>query len=90
MSYINTENKENWEADLASTKAQIIAIDVALAGAAIGGILSYSFDSGTGRQSETFNSPLELIKVRKSLSATRDLLIRKLNGTAIVRMQYSR
>jgi hypothetical protein len=90
MSYITTENKEKWTADLAAIISQIAAIDAAMITAATSGTKSYSFDSGTGRQQETFNSPLELVATRQKLAATRDLLQRKLNGIAISRMQLRR
>ncbi len=90
MSYITTENQAKWTADLAAIISQIAAIDAAMLTAATGGTKSYSFDSGTGRQQEAFSSPLELISARQKLAATRDLLQRKLNGTAIVREQFRR
>lgn len=87
MSYITTENKTDWTADLAAIVAQITALDVAILSAVAKGTRSYIFDAGKGRQQETFESPLLMIKSRKDLTATRELLKRKLNGTAIVRSQ---
>ena len=91
MSCITTENKTKWTADLARTIAIIDAIDAAfLAAADKATVSSYIFDSGTGRQSENFRSPLELIDALRRLEAKRDKLQRFLNGTAVTRMQLRR
>ena len=90
MSCITTENKAKWTADLAAIIAQLAAIDATMLTVATSGTRSYSFDSGTGRQQETFSSPLELFTLRRQLAATRDKLQRLLNGTAVSRMQLRR
>ena len=91
MATITTDRKTDLDSDLAATLAHIAAIDAALAtGATLSGTKSYAFDSGTGMQRETFNSPMELIETRKNLVATRDYLRRALNGTTIQRQQLRR
>lgn len=91
MSCITTENKTKWTADLARTILMIAAIDAAFLDAADKAtVSSYSFDSGTGRQQESFRSPLELIDALRRLEAKRDKLQRFLNGTAVTRMQLRR
>jgi hypothetical protein len=71
------------KSDLAAARAHITAIDAALAGPMLKGTKSYSFDSATGRQQETFSSALELIKTRQGVAATRDRLQRSLDGLSI-------
>lgn len=91
MTCIISEDRIDWEADLAATRAQITAINATLANAsALSGTSEYSFDSGTGRQSEKFSSPQELIQTLHLLIARRELLKRKLRGTDIVRSQVRR
>jgi hypothetical protein len=85
MPCITSENKADWTADLVSVRAQITAINLTLAGSsALSGVSEYTFDSGTGRQTEKFNSPQELIKTLELLIARREYLKRKLNGTDIL------
>lgn len=88
MSYITTQNQTDWTADLAAVNAQIAALDAATLEAVSKGTRSYIFDAGKGRQQETFESPLLMIESRAKLTATRELLKRKLNGRAIVRSQH--
>ena len=90
MSFITSENLTDWTADLAAINAQIAALDAATLDAVARGTRSYNFDAGKGRQQETFESPLLMIKSRANLTATRELLKRKLNGTAISRSQLRR
>lgn len=91
MSYITSQRKADLESDLTATLLHIAAIDTAMTSAgSTAAVKSYSFDSGTGRQQETFTSFIELAKTRKSLAASRDLIRRLLGGTAIVRSQLRR
>lgn len=91
MGCITSERKTTVQADLVAVIAQIAAIDSAMSG---GGVLSgtkkYDFDSGSGRTSELFSSPLEMITARQRLAATRDRLERELNGNSIIRIQVRR
>jgi len=90
MSCITAERKSTLESDLVAIKLQITAIDTAMAGASLSGTKSYSFDSGTGRASEVFNSPMELIDSRRRLAATRDRIQRELDGQSLLRTQVRR
>lgn len=90
MTCITSDQKTQIEADLAATIAHIAAIDAALSSGALSETKSYKFDSGSGSQQETFNSPLELITLRKSLVATRNLYQRQLRGTNIITQQTRR
>jgi len=90
MTCITATRKTDLEADLTAVLANIIAIDSAIASFSLAGTKSYSFDSGTGRAQEVFNNPMEMIKVRDSLTARRDYLRRALNGTSIIRQQARR
>lgn len=91
MSYITSQRKEDLESDLTSVLLQIIAIDTAMSEATEkAATISYSFDSGTGRQQEVLRDPLKIFELRKSLVARRDLIRRLLGGTAIVRSQLRR
>ncbi len=90
MAQITSDRETDLEGDLAAVLAHIIAIDAALATAATSGTKQYSFDSGTGRQQETFNSPLELIGTRRNLVANRDYLRRALIGRTIMTQQLRR
>lgn len=86
MTCINSEDLTRWQADLAATEAQIAAIDIAILSGPLNsnGVKEYTFDSGTGRQTEKFNSPQELFTLRKTLMNTRDLLVRKIRGTNLM------
>jgi len=90
MTCITSERKTDLDNDLAAVLANITAIDTAIASFSLGGTKSYSFDSGTGRSQEVFNNPMEMIKTRDSLIATRNYLRRALNGTSILRQQARR
>lgn len=90
MTCLTTDKKIDLEADLVSVLANITMIDTAISNIALSGTRSYTFDSGTGRAQEVFNSPLEMINVRKNLVATRDYLRRALNGTTLLRQQTRR
>lgn len=90
MSYINSTRKSDLESDLAAILAHIAAIDAAMATGATSGTISYSFDSGTGRQQEVFTSPLILVKTRAGLVATRDKIRRELAGRSIMTQQARR
>ncbi len=78
------------QGDLSAARAHIAAIDAALAGPMLNGTKSYSFDSATGRQQETFSDPLELIQTRKGVAATRDRLQRSLDGLSIFTTRLKR
>ena len=75
MAYITPQRKADVESDLAATLAFIAWLDSNITNASTTGrsvgTKRYDLDSGTGRQSETFNSPMELIDARK----TKDLNI---------------
>lgn len=90
MACITTDRKTTVEADLVAIIAQIAAIDTAMTGPAVSGTRSYSWDSGTGRASEVFSSPLELFDTRRKLAATRDRLQRELGGQSFLRTQVRR
>jgi len=90
MACITSQRKTDLESDLDAVLANITAIDAAILAFSLSGTKSYSFDSGTGRAQEVFNNPMEMIKVRSNLTATRDLLRRQLNGTSIMRQQARR
>lgn len=88
MSYITTQNETNWTADLAIVNAQIAALGAASIDAVARGTRSYLFNSGTGDQRQTFESPLIMLDSMDRLTKKRDLLQRLLNGRAIVRSQF--
>lgn len=91
MLCILSEDKTDWTADLAATRAQIAAINATLANdSALAGTSEYTFDSGTGRQTEKFNSPQELITTLHRLINRRELLKRMLRGTNIITSQTRR
>lgn len=90
MTCITSQQKTDLQGDLAATIAQIDAIDATLSNSVLIKTKEYSFDSGTGRQQEKFNTPMELINLRRSLVATRDLLRRKLNGTNVISQKTRR
>ena len=91
MTCITSEDRTDWEADLAATRAQITAITAAIiSGPIIEGIVRIDFDSGTGRQTEVFKSPQEMFSALENLKATRERLKRKLRGTDIIRSQTRR
>lgn len=85
MTTITSDRYTDLQSDLTAVLAHITAIDTALASS--GGISStkeYSFDSGTGRQTEKFNSPLELIETRRGLVNERDRIRRILCGAGVM------
>lgn len=90
MSCITTDRKTDLESDLTAVLADIIAMNTAISGVATSGTKSYSFDSGTGRAAQVFNSPMEMISARDRLIARRDYLRRALNGTTLIRQQTRR
>lgn len=94
MAYITAERKADVESDLAAALAFIAWLDLNITDASStgrsAGTRRYDFDSGTGRQSETFNSPIEMINSRKSEVATRDRLRRELGGQLIMTQQIRR
>lgn len=90
MPSITTDQLTDLQTDLTAVLAHITAIDAALTNFGLTGTKSYIFDSGTGRQQETFNSPLELIDTRSRLRAERDYLRRALNGDTIIRQKLRR
>lgn len=90
MTCITTDRKTDLEDDLVAVLANITLIDSAISSFALSGTRSYTFDGGTGRAQEVFNSPLEMISARKNLVATRDYLRRALTGTTLLRQQTRR
>ena len=90
MACITTQRKTDLENDLVAVLANITAIDASIASFALSGTRSYTFDGGTGRSQEVFNSPLEMLNTRKNLVATRDYLRRALTGTTLLRQQTRR
>lgn len=90
MAYITTERKAIVESDLAAVLAQIAAIQAAFLTYSTNGTDSYTFDSGTGRQTEKFTSPMEMIKVLNGLEAKRDRLYRELNGKLLLHQKLRR
>lgn len=92
MTCISSTDRDDWQADLESTRAQIAAINSFLASdqGLAGGVSEFVFDSGTGRQSTKFNSPQEMIEALHRLVARRELLKRKLGGRDIMRTQTRR
>ncbi|RKY08360.1 MAG: hypothetical protein DRP56_04245 [Planctomycetota bacterium] len=86
MSCIRTEDHTDWTADLVAVRAQITAINAALADdTVLSGTREYSFDSGTGIQREKFSSPQDLIQTLSTLLARRDRLKRLLRGNGLLR-----
>lgn len=85
MPCINSDRKTILESDLVDILADISAISAGIQSLSLSGTSSYSWDSGTGRASETFTDPIKMISVRTELKAQRDLIQRQLNGTAVVR-----
>ncbi len=90
MACLTSDQITDVTGDLTAVLAHIAAIDAALAGPMINGTKSYSFDSATGRQQETFSSLLELNETRQKLAATRDRLRRNVNGTSIMTTRLRR
>jgi len=90
MTCITTDRKTDLEADLAAVLIDITAMNTAISGVSTNGTRSYSFDSGSGRAAEVFNSPMEMIDARNNLIARRDYLRRALNGTTLLRQQTRR
>jgi len=92
MTCILSEDQADWQADLDATRAQITAINASLASGmpAINGIIEITFDSGTGRTTERYASPQSMISSLHELINYRELLKRKLRGTAVVRGQTRR
>ena len=88
MPCITTDQKTDLQGDLAAALAFIAWIDAGITAASSSGQFAgtrrYDFDSGTGRQSETFSSVGELITARRRESASRDRIRRELNGTSIL------
>lgn len=90
MGCITQDRKTLVEAELVAIIAAIVAIDAGMAGPALSGTKRFDLDSGTGRASEVFSSPLELIAARQKLAATRDRLQRELDGRLLIRAQVRR
>lgn len=91
MTCIRSEDYDDWTADLAACRAQIIAINATLAdNTVLSGTKEYTFNSGTGNQTEKFNSPQDLINTLSILMARRDRLKRLLRGTGVLRSQTRR
>jgi len=90
MTCLTTERKTDLEADLVAVLANITLLDAAITGFALTGTRSYTFDSGTGKAQEVFNSPLEMITARERLIAQRNYLRRALDGTTLLRQQTRR
>lgn len=91
MTFITSQRKKDLESDLVAVLAQITAIDTAMTKATeTAATVSYTFDSGTGKQQEVFRDPIKIFELRKSLVARRDLIRSQLNGTAITTMQLRR
>lgn len=90
MTVLTSDQRTDYENDLAAVLAHITAIDSALTNFGLSGTKSYNFDSGTGRQQEQFSSPQELLDTRKRLIAERDLLRRILDGSSILTQKMRR
>lgn len=90
MSYVTSDRKSDLESQLASTLAQIAAINTALAGASLSGTKRYEFDAGTGKQMEIFNSPLEMINALSKLEAKLSFIRRALGGQTVMTQQLRR
>ena len=91
MGSLTTDQRSDYEADLVAVLAHITAIDTAISsGLESAATQEYSFDAGTGRQSEKFRSPMELIDRRNALTSRRDLLRRILDGRTIQHQQVGR
>jgi hypothetical protein len=91
MAYITAERKAALEADLAAKNLQIAAMDAALATDPFAtGTKRYDNDAGFGRQTQVFNSPLELIKARETLERARDKIMLILNGQSVMTQQSRR
>lgn len=90
MTCITTDRKTDLDSDLAAVLADITAMNAAITAVSVSGTKSYTFDSGTGRAQEVFNSPLEMISARDRLIARRDYLRRALSGTTLLRQQTRR
>lgn len=90
MACITTDRKTTLEADLARVIKHIAAMETALDGPTLSGTKSYSWDSGAGRASEVFESPMIMIRQITVLEAKRDRIIRALNGGSLLRTQVRR
>lgn len=91
MGSLTTDQISDYTADLARVIAYIALLNTAiLSGLDSAATQEYSFDSGTGRQSEKFRSPLELMDRLNALEARRDLLRRILGYRVVYKQQVRR
>lgn len=87
MPCITQQQYDDLVSDLTAVRLQIAAMQTAMTGAGSNGTKRYDFDSGTGRQSETFHDPLTLSDALGKLMARRDLLQRQIQGSSIVTLK---
>lgn len=91
MGCLTTQQRTDYTADLARVVAYITLLNTAiLSGLDSAATQRYDFDAGTGRQSEVFRSPMELMDRLNALESRRDLLRRLLGCRAIMHQQVRR
>lgn len=90
MTCLTADQITDLQSDLIAVLLQITAMESAMVGAGSNGTKRYDFDSGTGRQSETFNDPLLMSNALDKLMARRDRLRRKLAGYSKLTLKLRR
>ena len=90
MSCLTADQITVLQSDLVAVLAQITLMNAAMIGAGSNGTKRYDFDSGTGRQSETFNDPLTMSNALDKLMARRDRIMRKLDGRSTLALKLRR